>query len=169
MNKTFNAAHIACTKGRPFTHVIFCHLNLTKDLLPVIQLKAGKTYTVPLDSYRCALQRRVSPFRATLLPAKDNPEEMKRLIDSLVQLFLDRSALNIRNSDPNLGPNFGFLNGQAVELDFGNYHMIEPNIQIRKDEIENFMNRFEKWLQYNAPEYVKELRLKRMISYDLQE
>lgn len=169
VNKTFNAAHIACTKGRPFTHVIFCHLNLTKDLLPTIQLKAGRTYTVPLDSYRFALQRKVSPFKETLLAAKDNPEEMKRLIDSFVQLLVDRSALNIRNSDPNLGPNFGFLDGQAVELDFGNYHIIEPNIQIRKDEIENFLNRFEKWLQCNAPEHVNQLRLKRMITYDLQE
>jgi hypothetical protein len=154
VNKTFNAAHIASTKGKPFTHVIFCHLNLTKNLLPTIQLKAGKTYTVPLDSYRFALQKKVSPFKETLLKAKDSPEEMKRLIDSFIQLLVDRSALNIRNSDPNLGPNFGFLDGQAVELDFGNYHMIEPNSQIRKEEIENFMNRFQKWLNNNAPQYV---------------
>lgn len=156
-DKTFNAAHLAYTEASEHTQVIYCHLNLTNNLLPITQLKAGKTYTVPLDAYRFALQKKVNPFKETLLSARAQPEEMHRLIDSFVELLIDRSRLNIRNSDPNLGPNFGFLEGKAVELDFGNYHKVSPDLERKKAEISNYLIRLEHWLEDYAPEYIEYL------------
>ncbi len=165
LEKTFNATHLAYTEASPFTQVIYCHLNLTQRQLPVIELQAGRKYEVPLDQYRFVLQRKVASFKETLLAAREDPEKMGRLLDSFLQLLINRSSLNIRNSDPNLGPNFGFLGEQAVELDFGNYHKISPNPEMRRQEIENLVQRLEEWLGVNAPEYVNDLRLKSAISY----
>jgi hypothetical protein len=166
MTKTLNAAHLAGTLGRDFTQVVYCHLNLTQNRLPTTLFQADRSYLLPLDAYRFVLQRKVTPFKEALLSAKNNPIEMNQLIDSFLKLLLDRSALHLRNSDPNLGPNFGFLEGKAVELDFGNYHLISTDPEKRNKEIENFLTRLEHWIEDNAPEYLNDLHLKRGIVYD---
>ncbi len=172
MDKTFTAAHIAFTDASQFTQVIYCHLNLTEKRFPNLELKADKTYRLPLDRYRFVIQKKVKPFKETLLQAKSCPEEMRRLIDSYLSLLVRRSALNIRNSDPNLGPNFGFLDGKAVELDFGNYHKVPLNLARQKADIENYLVRLRHWLKKHAPEYIdylNELHRKTLISYDQAE
>ncbi len=147
--KTFTAAHMACTQASQYTQVLFCHLNLSENQLPTIQLKADRIYNLRLDQYRFVLQRKVSPFKETLLSAKNDPEKMHKLIDSFVKLLVDRASIGIRNADPNLGPNFGFLEDQAVEIDFGNYRK-GSNPQ----EITNYLTRLGHWLADNAPEYI---------------
>lgn len=155
IHKTFNAAHLAYNEGREFTQVLYCHLNLTEGKLPIITLKVGKrTYQLALDRYRFALQKKADPFKTTLLSARKNPEEMHRLIQSFVSLLIKRSDKNIRNSDPNLGPNFGFLNGEAVEIDFGNYQKISPNLQKQQEEISHFLISLEQWIAKSAPEHL---------------
>ncbi len=157
VSKTFTAAYLAYAEASAFTQVLFCHLNLTENQLPIIQLKAGRTYRLPLDSFRFVLQKKVTPFAEALLSAKKEPKRMHQLIDSLVDLLICRSALGIRNSDPNLAPNFGFLETQAVEVDFGNYRKAPQT----RTELVNYFNRFEHWLSQNAPEYLfylKDLR-----------
>jgi hypothetical protein len=153
-HKTFSAAYVAYAEARAFTQVVFCHLNLTKNKFPVTQLKAHRTYYLPLDRYRFVLQKKVTPFHETLMNARDKPEEMHSLIDSLIQLLVNRSAQGIRNADPNLGPNFGFLKGQAVEIDFGNYRKPPYNPQKRQEELSNFLYRFEDWFIKFSPEYL---------------
>jgi hypothetical protein len=161
MAKTFDAAHLAYTEARDFTQVLFCHLNLTDKQLPTVSLKARRLYTLPMDKHRFVLQKKVAPFKETLLCARKNPEEMHRLIDGLIDLLQNRIAQGIRNSDPNLAPNFGFLDGKAVELDFGNYRKAPP----RLNEMSDYLLRLEHWLKKNAPEYVEYLRIKSPISY----
>ncbi len=154
LHKTFTAAHLAHTHAQPFTCVLYTHLNLTQNQLPRLVLKARRTFSLPLDRYRFVLQRKVNPFKATLLSAKHDPARMQRLIESFVSLLIRRSALGIRNADPNLGPNFGFLDDQAVELDFGNYRPPPYDPHLRRIEIDRFLHRFEEWLSRNAPESV---------------
>lgn len=172
-HKTFNAAHLAYSEASQFTQVLYAHLNLSEDLLPTVELKVKKrTYQLALDRTRFALQRKVAPFKKTLLSAKDDPKKMRELITSFVTLLEKRSELNIRNSDPTLGPNFGFLEGEAVELDFGNYQKIQGEEETQKNEILNFLTRLEIWLRENAPEhidYVKDLRKKIAFAYDPKE
>ncbi len=152
--KTLTAAHIAFTEASAFTQVFFCHLNLTENLLPTATLKAHRTYHLPLDRCRFVLQRKVTPFKEALLAAKGDPEKMHQLIESFFRLLTERAALGIRNSDPNLGPNFGFLDDQAVEIDFGNYRRgSDPR------EMENYRQRFKDWLAKNAPEYLQSIQL----------
>jgi hypothetical protein len=162
MNKTLNATYLAATTAQKCTQVIFCHLNLSQGKLPVVECQAGRVYYVPLDQCRFALQKKVNPFDKTLIAARERPEEMHRLIDSFISLLRARASLGIRNSDPNLRPNFGFLGFDAVEIDFGNYERASP----RAGDMSNYLKRLEDWLKKNAPEYVEYLHRKGAIAYD---
>lgn len=169
--KTLNAAYLACNDGKDFTGALYCHLNLSKEpFLPkaTLQIKHRKMELF-LDHTRFVLQKRAESFKETLLKAKNDPQKMREYIDSFVFLIINRAAINIRNSDPNIAPNFGFLNGQAVEIDFGNYHKVARTKAEQIAEILQFMKRLEELLSKYAPEYVeyaKQLRIKTEISYD---
>ncbi|PIS02698.1 MAG: hypothetical protein COT85_01315 [Chlamydiae bacterium CG10_big_fil_rev_8_21_14_0_10_42_34] len=161
--KTFTAAHIACNEAKEFSQAIYCHLNLTENQLPIVKLIKDKTYHIPLDKTRFVLQKKAEPFKETLQAARANPEQMHQLIESWVNLLVERSAMGIRNADPNLGPNFGFIGAKAVEIDFGNYRKMPQS----EAEIEQYFVRFEDWLKANAPEYInylKDLRTKTVFS-----
>jgi hypothetical protein len=144
MEKTFKAAALAATVGKPFTQVVFAHLNLTENQLPKVRIGG---YLLPLDSYRFVLQKKAAPFKETLSNA--DPEKFKRLIASFLSLLEKRKAAGISNSDPNLGPNFGFIGEEAVEIDFGNYRQGE------KEEF--FVDRLESWLQKKLPKKYSQL------------
>ncbi len=173
LERTFDATHLAFMEGKEFTKVHYCHLNLTKELLPVVTLHVGeKMYRLPLDRYRFALQQKVEPFKKTLLEARESPEKMQGLIRSFGKLLFNRSKKNIRNADHNLGPNFGFFNGEAVEIDFGNYQKIGPDPQRQKKEMSQFLIGLEWWLAKFAPEYLSfaiDLRIKLEMAYDPDE
>lgn len=170
ITKTLNGAHLACTEAKEFTQTVYGHLNLTKGLLPHTRFQIrSQTFELPLDRYRFVIQKKVTSFKEALLSAKGHPDRMKQLLESFTQLIQNRSSLDIRNSDPNLAPNFGFLGTKAVELDFGNYHKIPTHTDKKVEEFENLMNRFEEWMRKNAPEYgeyLKHLRLNARSSYD---
>lgn len=163
MEKTLSAAHLALTEARPFTQVVYCHLNPTKNQLPTVPFHAQRTFHLPLDRYRFAIQKKVIPFKPALLAAKDNPEKIHRLIDSFIRLIHQRAAAGISNSDPNLSPNFGFLGEEAVEIDFGNYRKCSDPKESQA-EIDRYLDRLEEWLSKNAPEY--KLHINSSISYD---
>lgn len=109
---------------------------------------------LPLDRYRFVIQKKVTPFHKALMGAREDPEEMKQMMSSFVDLIYRRLEKNIQNSDPNLKPNFGFLGGKAVEIDFGNYVAVEPNETLKRKELENFLVRFSHWVEKYAPEYM---------------
>ena len=170
INKTLNAACLGCTDAKKFTQAIYCHLNLSKNQLPIVELDYKKSlYHLPIDRYRFIIQRKLTPFKEALIEVRNDSEQIENYMLSFATLLFERSCLNIRNSDPNLGPDFGFFNGEAVELDFGNYHRIEPSKARRIKEYDNLMNRFEDWISAAMPEYLsmlKSLRLKVRTSYD---
>lgn len=170
ITKTLNAAYLGCTDAKEFTKAVYAHLNLSKNELPIVEINyKGQTYHLPMDRYRFILQKKVTPFKEALKLARNQPDLLEKYMLSFANLLFNRSSLNIRNSDPNLGPNFGFLGNQAVEIDFGNYHRIAPNQALRIKEYENLMNRFEEWVRNNMPEHLgrlKYLRLKVRSSYD---
>lgn len=154
IHKTFKAAILAFTRAKNLTQVVFCHLNLTQNSLPVtkITIPTG-TYSIPMDRYRFIIQKKVTPFTQAMQQARKDPPKMHAMIDSFLSLIEERSSLGIRNSDPNLGPNFGFLGEKAIEMDFGNYREMS-NRCVQQSELEGFKSRFRHWLEYNAPEYV---------------
>lgn len=167
--KTLSAAYLACTEGQIFTGALYCHLNLTKDALPQTTLQVGrKSYPISLDQTRFVLQRKADGFKETLLSHREDPEKIHQLLSSFADLLLNRSFANIRNSDPNLGRNFGFIDGRAVEIDFGNYQKISPDLQRQRREITHFFLRLNQWIAKCMPEYLDfaiDLQKKTEIAY----
>lgn len=152
------ASLLAFDYAREETGLIYLHLNLTQIRLPLLNAKGplGQNLKLPLDRFHFAVQRRVDPFRRSLLYASycQNKEEMRARIDSFVRLLERRTEKGIANSDPNLSRNFGFLGKRAVELDFGNYMRLSGS---RIGEIKRYTNRLRSWLSKNAPEWVSYL------------
>lgn len=124
IEQAFSACKLAYLSAREETGLLFIHLNATEGELPVLLIKApfGRRFHLPLDCYSFALQKKAESFRPALLKAlKKN--EAEPLIESYTQLVKSRSGKGIRNTDLSLTKNFGFVDGKALEIDFGNYEL----------------------------------------------
>lgn len=161
IDKTFQACALAYREVPQLTQLVFVHLNLSPSgYLPNIKVidPLGRIWHLPLNQFRFALQRKVEPFKKTLLTTyrSKNQEKMEHLLTSFLTLLNQRTSCWIRNSDPNIGPNFGFLNGEAVEIDCGNYrqNLALRQPEERRKEIARFASQVEAWLAKEAPEYV---------------
>ena len=165
VNALFSACVLAYTRAQEETGVLFLHLNQTENLFPLFHATGplGQPFTLALDRYRFAIQKRVNPFEKSLLEAyhSQNPEMMKKRIDSFLSILHSRVGKGIRNSDPSLSRNFGFLGEQAFEIDFGNY---SENGVPRGKEIARYSGKLRLWLLENAPEWVEYLDEK--VSHD---
>ncbi len=143
----FNAAKLAYEEMREETGLLFVHLNVSEGILPVLHCKdnLGRSYEFPLDKTRFALQKKAKGWYETL----QQSENLEKRINQFFSLLKKRTDRKIYNADPSLSRNFGFLEDQAIEFDFGNYRKretLEP-----KTEIERFALKFRKWLEKNAP------------------
>ncbi len=144
--KLFSACLLAYTEAPEETGVVHLHLNRTMQELPILFATSptGQALQIPLDRYRFAIQKKAEPFRKVLLRA----ENKEKLIDSFVSLLYSRIEKEIGNSDPTLHRNFGFLDGKALEIDFGNY-FTHPSSKI--GEMHRFTHRLRRWLKHHDP------------------
>lgn len=149
LTKTFEATHLAYSKAPQYTQILFHHLNPTQNLFPVVTLYTPRAYQIPLDRYAFVIQKKITPFKQALQEAKHNSLHMHQMLTSLIFLLENRPSLKIKNTDPNLTSNFGFIGQEAVEMDFGNY---EEGLQTQ-EEINAYKNKLLVWLKKNAPEY----------------
>jgi hypothetical protein len=154
----FRASVLAFEKAREETGVLFLHLNRSENLFPLFKAKGplGQKIRLNLDHFRFVIQKRVEPFRASLLKEirSSNREGVKRKIDSFLFLVESRVDKGIRNSDPSLSRNFGFLGDRALEIDFGNY---SEHGLIKENEIGRYTRKLREWLTENAPEWIEYL------------
>jgi hypothetical protein len=153
--KLFAACLLAYHKAREETGLVYLHLNQTDSQLPILQAKGpmGQMLRLPLDQYRFAIQKKAEPFRAALLAAYHAPDTgaFPKLLDSFVSVLSSRLSKGIGNSDPTVARNFGFLQGRAVEIDFGNYYAGPVN---PIEQMHRYTHRLRRWLQHQAPEWV---------------
>lgn len=154
----FVASRLAYLLAPEETGLVHLHLNLTKNECPILHAKGpiGQSLHLPLDRYRFAVQKKVDPFRERLFKASrsSDKQEMNRLIDSFIDTLQSRIQKGIRNSDPTLSRNFGFIKEKAVEIDFGNYFLYSSSAE---KEMHRYTNRLRRWLKHNAPEWVSYL------------
>ncbi len=150
MEQLFSACLLAYKEAKEETGLVYLHLNETKKWLPTLRAKGplGQHFSIPLDNYRFAIQKRAKTFQTAMSEALESgdPEAVKKKIDSFLALLHSRSKKGIRNTDPALGRNFGFLGDQAIEIDFGNY---THNSTTDEWEIELYTHLLRNWLAEN--------------------
>lgn len=150
----FDACMTAYRKAREETALLYIHLLPTHDLLPKLPVKdpIGRKFHLPLDRYVFVLQRKVKPFRETLLEASAK-KELPIYLSAFFSLLENRVSKGIYNTDPAIVSNFGFLDKAAIELDFGRYvehpDFLKPSFQ--KVEKEKFFNELSSWIQKEMP------------------
>lgn len=154
----FDACILAFERARQETGVLFLHLNTTQNLFPRFRAKGplGQEIALNLDHFRFVIQKRAEPFRESLLKEirASNTAAVERKINSFLSLISSRVDKGIRNSDPSLSRNFGFLGDTALEIDFGNY---SQNGLVKENEIGRYTRKLREWLVDNAPEWVEYL------------
>ncbi len=152
--RLFNACKIAYDALRDETGLVYIHLNPTQIGLPFLHCKDAvcRSYTIPLDRIRFAIQKRANSFCESLEIARRSPIKMQQRLDQFIDLLQARVAKGIVNTDSTLMDNFGFLEEQAVEFDFGNY-CISSRFD-RRSEINRYASQLRSWLSEHAPEWV---------------
>lgn len=150
----FDSCKLAYDHLQTETGLLYVHINTTQNTLPSIRCQdsLGRSFLIPLDSYRFVIQRKGVEFEKTLLEARNDPEKMKTRLNQWFDLIQHRAAKKIWNKDPSLTRNFGFLENAAIEFDFGSYR-IDSKIT-SSEEIARYTQKMRRWLNKNAPEWL---------------
>lgn len=150
----FNACKLAHDRLKEETGLVYIHLNESYVGLPTVVCRdtMGRKYSFEMDKTRFLIQKKAKGFRQTLTEAKNDPEQMQKRLDEFLTLLRSRTAKGVRNTDPSLCRNFGFLENSAIEVDFGNYRNIAD--LDRMGEMERFVGKLHKWLEGEAPEWI---------------
>lgn len=157
--RTLLACRIAYEQASDETGLVYMHLQPTDDLFPSVSLKGPsfKNATIPLDSFRFALQLRTQPFDGTLLELykKKDLEQFRLLVQDFLSLLSRRIARGVFNTDPTLFDNFGFFANHAYEIDFGNYvfHPEWANGSVAREEKARYTRQLLQWAQENTPKW----------------
>ncbi|MBX7066471.1 MAG: hypothetical protein K1X28_04515 [Parachlamydiales bacterium] len=128
--KNFSACKLAYSIVRDQTGVEFVHLNPRECDLPVITVRDRLKRLHKIDPANCrfALQKRIGRF--------DQIQETKDpgpMIDSFLSLLSELAEKGLVNLDVKLEKNFGFLDGKAYLIDFGNL-VYNPECSIPQKE-----------------------------------
>jgi hypothetical protein len=160
VERLFRAAILAYTKGSDLTGLVYLHLNPTQETLPTTQIKDrwGRGYCLDLNRYAFALQYKGHCLEEAFRNAfqKGDQVEAKQLIDSFLELLKIRVERLIRNVDRSVFGNFGFLQGRALEWDFGNYRS-DPTLaqeEAKKGEMAPFLLQLRRFLEKEGPEWL---------------
>lgn len=154
----YESCQIAYNDFRERSGLIYLHLGKTEHLQKKLTLydKIGVIHQIDLDTIDFALQRRVeSPRRKLRILIREKDEEAaKACIDSLLSLILERYQKGIKDRDPNIRRNLGFIGTQAFEIDIGSFTKeaapIEPEVY-RKEIAQNTAKLY-KWLKRHDTE-----------------
>lgn len=152
INELFHACKLAYCKAKDETGILYLHLNQTKDQLPKMHIigPLGQKISLSADDYRFVVQKKVTSFQDSILSL--DPELVRKRLDSFIAILQSRLNKGIRNSDPAVIRNFGFLGDVAVEIDFGNYSEKPTS---KEKEFAQYTGKLRAWLKENAPEWVE--------------
>lgn len=151
LHKTLQSISLAYTHLPDTTHLLYVHLSPDTLPLPTLHLQdaRGRSWKIPLSSYRFFLQKTATPIFPTLQQAIEKGESLEPYLRSFLHILHTRVARGIENHDPNVAQNFGFLGQEAIEVDVGNLHLSPP----KPGEIEKFCHPVEEYLLLHAPDW----------------
>ncbi|MCB1071680.1 MAG: hypothetical protein KDK96_01110 [Chlamydiia bacterium] len=123
--ESFNSYIIAYTHLKEETGLLFLHLNKTNHLGISLKLidQHGTSTEINLDEMEFLIQKRASlafDYLGTLIEHGAYGDALIG-IRSLLNVVAKRNQMGIYDKDLQFFKNFGFINGQAVEIDIGEY------------------------------------------------
>lgn len=160
LEKDFNSYKIAYEQFKEETGLVYLHLNKTEGRHQKLKLhdKIGVVHELDLDRMEFLVQKRATLSYPTLAHITDSEgvESGKQALTALVGLLALRIQKGIKDKDPDLNTNFGFLDGhQPVQIDVGRFR-IEPDApppspEGLRDEIIRITDNLNQWLRVRYP------------------
>ena len=142
------------------TGLLYVHLNPGSAPSVILNGPAWHRQTISLDRFRFVLQRRASSLKQALLACYEKKDQalFNTIIESFCSVLHRRISFGIYNSDSTLFDNFGMIDGQVVEIDFGNYVYCPDLFKGRRpqEELDRYASQLLKWVGQNMPEWRNE-------------
>lgn len=157
---TFASYQLAFSEMKDQTGLIYVHLNATTDLPKTLTLvdKIHIAHQVDPNQTGFLVQKMakmVFPALKEYIAHKDD-EGAKQALKSLVNLFFWKWRHAILDNDPLIRTNYGYIDGQAIQIDVGplSKATAAPNQEYRDREIHRITESLKFWLTENRPELV---------------
>ncbi len=164
LEKDFASYKIAYDQMKQETGLLYLHLNKTDSLQRTLTLydKIGVKHQVQLDRMEFLVQKRaelVYPALANMVE-KEGLESARTAITRLVDLLCLRCKKGIRDKDPDLNTNFGFIGQEPLQIDVGRFRIEgEPvSDRIDRDEIIRITDNLSQWLRAHYPDLASHLQ-----------
>lgn len=158
--KTFNSYRIAFDEMKDKTALVYVHLLPTTDLSEKLTLVDKLNISHQLDPNQIGflVQKRAKLAFPTLKEYvnKNDLEGAKHAISSLLDLFFWKWRHAILDNDPLIRTNYGFIDGDAVQIDVGPLSKgSDPLDQDQqRQEILRITSSLKFWLTENRPELI---------------
>ncbi len=160
--KTYQSYQIAYHELSEETGTLYLHLTKTSHLnkkLPLID-QHGKPFSLNLDNMEFLIQKYAQPTFTVLneLILENRLTEAKELIDSILNLIINRVEKGISDLDINCERNIGIFGKTAMEIDIGEFSTAPP--KSLKDELTSGTEDLKSWLHSHSPSLEEYLQKK---------
>lgn len=123
----------------------------------IIADKIGVEHHLDMNKTAFVLQKKGTPFwmRVRSLVEEGRQDQVKIALDTLMSFLSHRLQKGIFDDDPSFCKNFGFVDGEIVQLDPGHYfrHNGLQDPEFQKQEIARFAKYLKRWLKDEKIQY----------------
>lgn len=158
LNRTFSSYNIAFEHFKDKTGLVFLHLEKTSFLSTKIEIidKIGIHHKIACDDVAFVVQKRGTLFTKQIdtFMKMGDVEKAKQAISAILELAIVRCERGIGDEDPNFCTNFGFIDGNAAQIDVGRFFLdeTEKNPNVYRPEIYRITRDLQSWIKVNHPE-----------------
>jgi hypothetical protein len=118
--------------------------------------KVGRNHTIDLANHGYAIQKRATLVFPTLERwiSERKLDDAKVFLRSLVTLIVQRSLKGVQDQDPDLHKNAGVIDGKAIFIDVGSFHVNEQakRSEVHSNDVQKITRKLRVWLQNRSPE-----------------
>ncbi len=165
LQKTFNSYNLAFDRLKEEAAIIYLKTSESVYFKTPLYLldKLGIEHPINLNHTAFLIQKKASMVYPTLdtLMEKGKEEEARKALRSLLFLVDKKFRMNIKDKDPLIRTNIGFIGTLAIQIDVGPFSLSE-NRENYREEFKRITTSLKGWLQHHHPSltsYVEEIEL----------
>ncbi len=152
LKEAFASHQIACRELKKETGLVYLHLEKNRSFPFTVKIvdKLHIEHPLPLGLFEFVLQKRATLLYSHIdaLMQKGDVEGAKQALAQALQLIQTCRQKGILDTDANLSTNFGFIEGEAIQIDTGRLSKPTPFPDYRPRGIEEVKH----WLNSHYPE-----------------